>query len=1133
MSSLDRSIRIGAVYTRSINIARDAESIDLVRAYLPTSRALQSLRQIAEGLDQGAHSRALALVGPYGSGKSAFGLFASALLSAGKSPLHRAAVEVLGGVDSRLASRFADAVRDGRGFLRVTVSGIPDSPVRQLMLALAIAVDQSGLDRTLVDDVLAAAEIGTPMDSVLKLVARTQDAWARSGGAGVLIELDELGKLLEYESHHPRHREIHLFQLLAEHAHRASPAPLYVVAMLHQAFEHYGQRLGKHLREEWQKVQGRFESVAFLEPAEQTLRVVARAFERDEPLTAPVAAAVDRTAERLSAADALPFGLDQAQARALFDRCYPLHPVTLLILPSLCQKVAQNERTLFSYLGSAEPYGLRESLVRLRQGDWVAPWDLYDYFILNQTCNISDPLAYRRWAEVITALERLDSGPDDPGVRLLKTVGLLNLIGAQRGLKACRPVLGLLFGEALDRLLDRLECASAIHFRRYSQEYRVWQGSDFDLRGALESAAAEHAQQPLVDTLNRLVPLKPLVARRATIFTGTLRCFVPRFVDRDRWPPKPPRDGTLDLWIYLADEGEGLPAGAPAHSVVALCPFTERLNESVAEWMALRDLPARHAELHHDPVARREHRAWLENAELDTGRLLRALLDEPEALCWYWGGREEPLRDRRHLQERLSRWADVQCFPKSPLLRNELINRDRPSPSANLGRKRLLAAMLTAADRPDLGIEKTPAEKSLYLSLLKHSGLHRAVEGRLGFHGPDPDDDPCRLCPLWAAIGERLGGSGEQQVPLTELYNLLARPPYGAKLGTLPVLIVAYLLANPRDVAIYQEGAFCERLSIEQAELLCRRPGLFALERFDLGGLRGELFDRYAGSIVGHVRQDATLLDIVRPLVRYVSGLPEYALNCQELGADAERVRGAFQQARSPGALLFEALPRACGIEPDSFVGGDLGVVEDFIARLVATLRELKAAYPALLARWRRALENALLDGPTADLRALRETLAVRYRGLDRYTPDRMGLGALIRRLDDSAHASDEAWLESVATLLGKQPPAKWRAETERAAELRLHELAERLRDLEKLRLARPNGTEVDGALLLKTVDARRGEISRVLHLSSAQRESAAGKAKQIADALADISEPERFAIVAALVERLTDSATTTGNPRE
>lgn len=1124
---LSQRIQLQRAFSRSINLARDSETLDPIHHYQPTSRALEALRQILPGLTPEAGQRALALIGPYGAGKSAFALFLGALLGARDSTARQVAHSVLKLADAELAEQIHSRVDAPRGFLRVQINGLPDSLSRQLLLALTAAVEREGLPATLAKRIQAAARAGAPMDQILNRIGEIQTAWAESGGAGVLIEIDELGKFLEYESHHPQQREIHLLQLLAERAAEPSRAPLYLVVMLHQAFEYYGNRLGSRLRDEWQKVQGRFGTLAFLEPAEQSLRLVAAALERIEPLSPEVEARLAADLAALAETHALPLGLEPDAARALFERAYPLHPLTLSILPILCQKVAQNERTLFSYLASTEAFGLRQRLDQLTMGDWIGPWELYDYFILNQAGGFSDPITYHRWVEVVTALERFAPGDDaseaevEDARRLLKTIGLLNLIGAQRGLKASRPVLDSVFGAATSKLIARLEAGSVIHFRRFAQEYRVWQGSDFDLRGALQQALAEQVSLSLADTLNALAPLRPIVARRASIETGTLRTYTPAFTAHDRWPPEPLDTGDARLWFYLAEPDEEPDLSeAPELDVVAVCPFTERLREVVGEWLALRDLPRQQAALHQDPVAQREHQTWLANAESEALGLIQTLIEEPEALSWFFGGMAGPVRDRRDLQRRLSEWID-DVYHQAPLIRNELINRERPSTSAATGRKRLLAAMLGAADRTELGIEKDPAEKSLYLSLLKQSGLHRREDGEYGFFAP-PVGDPCRLRPLWEAIADTLGADGARQVPVPELYARLQRPPFGVRLGVLPILLVAYLLAHRRETALYQEGVFCDTLTLEQAELLCRRPALFALERYALQGLRGELFEQYLASIVGRIGRDATLLDIVRPLVRFIAQLPDYSQQGGGVSEEARQVARIFRQAKRPGALLFEDLPRVCGVSPEAFAAQEPGVVDAFIQRLIALLRELREAYPALLDDWRRRLGCALLetaDREEPEVATLRGELAERYRGLERYAPELSPVGAFARRLADTGFRSDEAWLESVMTLLGGAPAGKWRDSNRLQAEARLAEFAEQLRDLRRLRDALPETRAKQDAVLLKRIDPERGEVSHVLALSSAERQAAAERAGEIATGLADLDETQRLAVVAALLE--------------
>lgn len=157
------------------------------------------------------------------------------------------------------------------------------------------------------------------------------------------------------------------------------------------------------------------------------------------------------------------------------------------MLPTLCQKVAQNERTLFSYLGSREPHGFVDSLRRLSNvSEWVPPWEIYEYFILNQSA-VADPYTRRRWMEVVTAVERLGDAPMNE-VLLLKSIGLLNIIGAQGGFKASRGIVDLCAdppGTAANTARN-LQAKSVLQYRKFSSEYRVWERSDFDLDAAVD-----------------------------------------------------------------------------------------------------------------------------------------------------------------------------------------------------------------------------------------------------------------------------------------------------------------------------------------------------------------------------------------------------------------------------------------------------------------------------------------------------------------------------------------------------------------------------------------------------------------------------------------------------------------------
>ncbi|WXG55006.1 MAG: hypothetical protein RNU03_10160 [Candidatus Sedimenticola sp. (ex Thyasira tokunagai)] len=82
------------------------------------------------------------------------------------------------------------------------------------------------------------------------------------------------------------------------------------------------------------------EDSLILESAEQVLRIVAAAI--DHELTSKeqgdIGKKAARQAKAMAVAKALPGTLDESTAAELFASCYPLHPVSALLLPILCQK---------------------------------------------------------------------------------------------------------------------------------------------------------------------------------------------------------------------------------------------------------------------------------------------------------------------------------------------------------------------------------------------------------------------------------------------------------------------------------------------------------------------------------------------------------------------------------------------------------------------------------------------------------------------------------------------------------------------------------------------------------------------------------------------------------------------------
>jgi len=1143
MSWLEK-ISVNTHYTRSTHLERDASSVDVIASYIPTTRALRVIKSIGDTLNAESLPRAWALTGPYGSGKSSFAVFLSHLLG-GNPHTAQIAQNVLEESDARLAQRFKANV-SAKGHCKILLTGSPEPLGLRLLQAIrkgAFEYWERGRGRrptiiAMIEQAISSEDVST--SQIVELLNSLQRAVANSGGSGLLIVIDELGKFLEYEARHYGANDIYLLQAIAELACSEGAVPLQCVVLMHQSFEQYARGLGESSKAEWQKVQGRFESVPFLESTEQTLRIIRATLSRrlDKNTENRISKLTATIAETLAKAKALPGSMEKDAAAELFAGCYPLHPITLLLLPVLCQRVAQSERTLFSYLGSQEVHGFRDSLSNLEANNslpWVMPWEIYEYFIQNQPIAVADHFTHRKWAEVVTAVERLDDAAGHEE-NLLKTIGLLNIIGAQGGFKASIDILDTCYLEQQEKIahqstskaLKQLQEMSLVTFRKFNGEYRVWQGSDFDIEAELQRELHQLAYLELADVLNERKVLPPVVARRHTISTGTLRYFTPMFVDKKVLKKLDHCSDVSRILIFLAETKEDekqylseakLHSGGLALSMIY--PNGAEVRLTVTEVIALERIQRNSSELSHDPVGQRELKDRLHAARFMEGELLKAILDGLGGSRWFYGQQELNICNKRALQVELSKVSgDIYC--QAPLIRNEMINRDKLSSSAAAGRNRLFEAMLEHEIDPDLEIEKYPAEKAIYKSALQASGLHVFQNNKWQFSVP-PNDDPCRVKPAWDAMDIFFNRSELHALPVLELFEELKRPPYGLKDGLVPVLFIAAYLVNQHELALYEEGSFVPALNPENLARLLKNPDTFSIQCFRLSGMRVSVYEKYIEIITGEKKQKKNLLAVARPLAKFLGGLPEYTKRTKTLSPKAIAVREAYFKSKSPADLLFSDLPVACGCPAFKSDKGSQGLAEKFSKAFVKVLRELKNAYPTLLRNIQDKLTLAFPDCEASDLGQLRQNIRGRCLGLDKFTIDAEGLKAFILRLCD-VHGDDQQWLEGLGTFLGRKPPTKWRDEDVQFVDFRLAELSQRLLDLEGLRFVYAKNKDLADptfeAILLRIVRQNVHELSYVVPITETEKELGRRVMPSILEELEKLpSEHQQLALLTELVD--------------
>lgn len=242
-------VSIRGRFHRSVSLSKDwRPSVDLSE-YLVTPTIKEIARRIIDELEHPMGARSWSITGPYGSGKSAFGLFLADLLSSPK-PSHP---------ESQVLRKGRKALK--RPFVPVLVVAerAPLAPTILGALAAALRVAAPAFSRKL-DGVQRGDDLSGAALSQLVLEA-AQIAATKAYG-GLLLIVDELGKFLEFASTEHSGGDVYLLQQLAETAARSQP-PILLTTILHSAFADY-LPVGQELRRaEWQKVQGRFQDVPF------------------------------------------------------------------------------------------------------------------------------------------------------------------------------------------------------------------------------------------------------------------------------------------------------------------------------------------------------------------------------------------------------------------------------------------------------------------------------------------------------------------------------------------------------------------------------------------------------------------------------------------------------------------------------------------------------------------------------------------------------------------------------------------------------------------------------------------------------------------------------------------------------
>ena len=1104
--ALAEHVNVTRRFQRAIRIDLDLADPEALEGFICPESSAEVLRTMARHVAENGQG-AFTWTGPYGSGKSSLVVALSALLN-GNSSLRQSAASLLGEHTTETIWNAMPPRR--RGWRILPVVGRRDRPAQ----VVGEAIESTRL--TTDDPPRRWGE-----KQVLDTLKRAADQHPRAGG-GLIVFIDEMGKFLESAAYDGS--DIYFFQQLAEIASH-SDNRLIVVGILHQAFEEYAHRLSRESRDEWAKIQGRFVDLAVNAGGDEQIELLSRAIESDHHPESPSSVA--------QGVAALSHTYTSPNLPQLLEECWPLHPiVTCLLGPISRRRFGQNQRSIFGFLNSSEPQGFQDFLRNAGDDDLYPPELLWDYLRINLEPSIMASPDGHRWAMAVDALERCQAmGGEDRHLRLLKTIALVGMFRERSGLAASEELLQLGLPECntqeIADALAQLQVWSLVIYRKFDDSFSIFEGSDFDIENAVSQALRSTGDVDF-NRLEALAGLQPIVAKRHYHETGALRWFdvriMPLATVENAASTYAPRNGAIGaFFLAIPTQGESdrqararcsraVGAATDWDITVGLPQGSWDITALVRELLALEQVRDEAPELQGDRVARKEIEARVSYLQ---GYVESELVKAFDGALWHGSGCKPKQFVRGKLNGLASDLADRR-FPESPCLRNELLNRSRPSSNAVAAQNVLLRRMALHEGEERLGIEGFPAEGGLFESLLAATRLYRKTSDGWRFATPQPPgEDPCRLEPAWRAAINFLEDNAHRTVSVTEIYDIWRNPPFGIKDGLLPILAVAFILSRRSTLVFYRQGVFQARMTDLDTDYLSKDPTAVQVRWMDLSDASRRLLSDMADIVRGLDEEESLAelepIDVARGLISIYDQLPPWVDRTQHLSANAKRLRQLFKQASDPNTLIFDAIPKALSDGEDT---SDEGALHRVTENVRDGLTELRQAYGSMLHRLRETLLTELevpntSESMLVELRSRADN--VRQLGGDHR------LEAFIIRLAQF-QGSDED-MESLASLATNKPSRHWvDSDIDRAA-VELADMAQRFNRVEAYAHVKGRPDRRHAMAVVVGMKGRPEPLHDYFDVTDLEREGVSELVSRVDEALEQSGEDRRNIILAALAE--------------
>lgn len=987
----------------SVNLNYDLNHDDKLNNFIPTKFSLDLLKDIFRSLSHDSSDRARVLVGAYGKGKSHIVL---AILSLLMQKDRRLFVHLIPKIEEdaelkRLVEQHYSLPNNK--LLPVVISGTSASLPQAFLLALQRTLTENGLMNIMPETNFRAAvsvigkwkkeypdtysrfknSISLPVGKFIEelndysvaayeefervypeltsgsifnpfigfdtveLYDSVVKSLKKKGYAGIYVVYDEFSKFLEANILSASVSDTKMLQNFAEMCNRSGENQLHVLLISHKEISNYIDRLPKQKIDGWRGVSGRFKHMHINDSFEQVYEVIAAVIKKEPSLwkkfkekhCVDFDALFQRYSKHAIFEDMDTRGLEDAVLG-----CYPLHPVSTFILPRLSERVAQNERTLFTFLSADGTATLKRYLESGSEGifDLLTPDVIFDYFepLMLKESTLAE--SYQNYLLTASVLEKLRGRLLES--KIVKSLSLIYTIAQFDKLSPTKEELAGIYGtefsaEQIETAIKRLVDEDYVVYLKRSNGYlKLKRTSGVDIKQKInDTAAAQSANFSLKDVLTQENLDSYLYPSRYNDEHEMIRYFSVVFVEENEL------DGAVN-WNVKSQriKADGVVFAVIPNSVDSIEPLKDKITKSSEGCQrCFFVLPRRYSEIREiarefsavselrtiagdDSVLFNEYEAVYEDLREVIETFISGFTRPEEGKSIYiYNGKEQRISRKASLTELASDICE-EVYSQTPVINNEAINKDEITSVAWHSRNKILSGLLRNELDKNLGLTGTGQEVSIMRSTLLRTNV--LVNDEMNAHiCLSPNNE--RMKGVLDMISTFISSSRNGCVSFAELYDTLTSPEHhiGLRQGVIPIYTAAVFHEYKRDVVIQRQGNQIPLLP-ETFELINENPGDYQLLCLNWDEDKEEFIRRLSEIFKEQVReaeeQGSVYEFAANAMRRWYLALPKYAKEANRQKADKRysAMMRLLKQDISAYELLFSKLPSAFGY--DGFSSG-------------------------------------------------------------------------------------------------------------------------------------------------------------------------------------------------------------------